>query len=76
MFLGSEMLEKFYEAMYEESSVLTQLLEEAPLLLNPPELQSFVRLDCTASRLLKEEALCSQPWLLMPQKPQRLAIQP
>lgn len=36
--------EKFYEAMYEESSVLTQLLEEAPLLLNPPELQTFVRL--------------------------------
>lgn len=30
--------EKFYEAMYEESAILTQLLEEAPLLLASKEL--------------------------------------
>jgi len=35
--------EKFYEAMYEESAVLTQLLEEAPLLLAEPELLSLMK---------------------------------
>lgn len=35
--------EKFYEAMYEESAVLTQLLEEAPLLLAEPELLLLFR---------------------------------
>ncbi|CAE7604876.1 DYRK4 [Symbiodinium natans] len=36
--------EKFYEAMYSESAVLTQLLEEAPLLLDPSDLQVFVKM--------------------------------
>ena len=35
--------EKFYEAMYEESAVLTQLLEEAPLLLQSKELLVLLR---------------------------------
>ncbi|CAJ1432114.1 unnamed protein product [Effrenium voratum] len=35
--------EKFYEAMYEESSILTQLLEEAPLLLERKHLLQLVK---------------------------------